>query len=125
MPANSNASTAAAVSLNHIERLTSENYSLWKLHMKMWLVSQDLWHVIEPGDADDKAPFDQKADSRALANLVLTLSEDQLVHVEDAKTALEAWNNLALVYDVVDTAKTAMCWNISPITKSSNRLQVI
>ena len=75
----------------------------------MWLISQDLWHVIEPdNDADDKVSFSKKADSRALANIVLTLSEDQIVHVEDAKTALEAWNNLALVHDTVDTAKTTM-----------------
>ena len=73
------------------ERLNCGNYRVWALRMKMILIKEDLWDVIDPGST--------KADNavkslKALAQIILMVENDQLVHIADAKDGKEAWVSL-------------------------------
>ena len=73
------------------ERLNCGNYRVWAFRMKMILIREDLWDVIEPGSSK---PEDAVRSLKALAHIVLLIDNDQLVHVSEAKDGKEAWDLL-------------------------------
>ena len=79
------------------EKLNNTNYRAWALKMKMVLIKEDLWSAIELKDGweneDDNNENKVKL-QKALANIVLMVGTDQLVHVSSAKDGKEAWNKL-------------------------------
>ena len=84
-----------------VEKLTSENYLHWKFNMKMYLMSQDLWEIVEgterlPGGANQlqQQKF-KKRGNQALASISLSVSNSVQLYVRKCKTAKEAWDALA------------------------------
>ena len=90
-----------------IEKLTSENYHLWKFKMRMLLRERDLWDVVEEGlDGEEYDGMKEKEkkewkkrDDKALAVICLALSDAQLMHVQTVLTAKEAWLKLSEVHE--------------------------
>lgn len=88
--------------LNLFEKLNNWNYRSWALKMKMLLINKDLWDVMEDDpenewEAEEETPERkerQKKLLKVLANIVLMVDQDQLVHVDKAKDGKEAWDNL-------------------------------
>ena len=96
---------AAATGLASIEKLTEENYELWKVQMKSVLVYNDLWQytdgtIEKPGQGTaDQVQVWVKKDSKALALINLSVSHSQLSHIKKATTSSEAWNGLKTVFE--------------------------
>lgn len=77
-----------------VEKLKgAENYSTWKFLMKMILIQEDLWDVVE------KEVKDEKRSQKALARICLSVLPLAFTHVRNAKNAYEAWQNLARAYE--------------------------
>lgn len=73
------------------ERLNCSNYRVWSIRMKMMLIKEDLWDIIDPGSSK---PEDATRSLKALSCIVLMIEDDQLVHVTCAKGGKEAWDLL-------------------------------
>lgn len=74
-------------------KLNNENYMQWSFKMKMLLIRDGLWKVIE----NEKPALDltwDVLDQKAFATIVLCVGDDQVVHVKRAKTAKESWDVL-------------------------------
>lgn len=88
-----------------IERLNSKNYSIWKFKVKMLLIKEDLWDVVDNYERQEESLEPRasvsriddslrKKENRALATICLLVEDSQLVHVKDCTSAGEAWKNL-------------------------------
>jgi hypothetical protein len=71
------------------ERLNNRNYGVWSVRMKMILIKEDLWSVIDPGTETD-----EKKKLKALSHIILMIDDDQLINVSNAKDGKEAWEAL-------------------------------
>ncbi|KPJ13060.1 Copia protein [Papilio machaon] len=81
-----------------IERLRgSSNYVSWKFSMRMLLILENIWNCVE--STSQSATTDTQRDQRALARICLSVEPALYQYVRDAKTASEAWNNLAKVFE--------------------------
>ena len=88
-----------------VDKLTSENYHSWKFNMKMYLMGKDLWDmtqgtetVAEEALAADKSKHTKKM-NLALASVCLSVSSNLHIYLRSAKTAKEAWDNLAKQFE--------------------------
>ena len=79
-------------------KLDGCNYGSWKFKMKMVLVHKGFW------DAVTGKKVSHDVDEKALATIGLSIDDSQIVHVAGAKTAKEAWNALAAIYENAGTA---------------------
>lgn len=70
-----------------------ENYDLWRISAKSYLVIKGLWSCITTEPAADKVDQIEK-DLKALSELTLLLDENVYSYISDAVTAKQAWNNL-------------------------------
>lgn len=75
-----------------IEKLNEDNYYNWKFKMKMYLVKEGLWSVIE--EAAQQTDAWNKKDMEAFAIISLCVEDCQLIHIRNEKTAKDAWNSL-------------------------------
>lgn len=84
-----------------IEKLTEDNYELWKVQMKSVLVYNDLWqYVVGSGEIiEENKPEWVRKDQKALALINLSVTYGQLNNVKKAKTAKEAWDCLREMFE--------------------------
>ncbi|KAH9302112.1 hypothetical protein KI387_013695, partial [Taxus chinensis] len=72
-----------------------EQFNIWKLRMKMFLLNKDLLNIVEgtktkpAQDADMISEWESK-EGRARSCILLSLSDNVLLHVSEAKSAKEA-----------------------------------
>lgn len=76
-----------------VEKLNSSNYGTWKFKVRMLLVRDDLWDVVEDSTVGTTDQW-RKRDNKALATICLLVDDAQLVHVKDATSSREAWTAL-------------------------------
>ena len=84
-----------------IAKFDGENFHLWKFKMQMMLKNKGLWDTLEGGNggkAVGEAEWKRK-EERALALIVLSLSDGQLMHVQNSSTAKEAWEKLSNIHE--------------------------
>src|SRR4051794_21283689 len=94
-----------------IEKLDGNNFHTWKLKMKMILIREDLWEIVN-GETESPASSSgkekestattktwQKSDQKALATIFLAIADSQLTHIEDCMTSKEAWDKLQNTYE--------------------------
>ncbi len=77
----------------------ADNYAVWSNKMKMILIREDLWDVVNP----DGEPLDDKSgklNNKALATLVLSMSDQTASQVRDQTTARGAWKTLSALYSI-------------------------
>lgn len=83
--------------LMSIEKLTGrENYATWSFAVKAYLQLEDLWECISH---EDSKPVDAKKDVKAKSKLILLIDPIIYVHVREATTAKQVWDNLSRVFD--------------------------
>lgn len=92
----SNVHTMASVETKyHIERLNNENYFVWKFKLRMLMVKEGTWFCIDLAApaATETTKLEEwsKKDQQGLATIGLNVSDDQLIHIRNAKTSKEAW----------------------------------
>ncbi|KAL4703274.1 hypothetical protein ACJJTC_009249 [Scirpophaga incertulas] len=79
----------------HVDKLDGkENYGIWNFQMKLLLIEQRLWNVVN----DPPAVVDPLLDQSAYAKICLAVKPICYPHVKNCKTAAEAWNNLRKAY---------------------------
>lgn len=86
-----------------IEKLNDSNFHAWKQKIVLLLALRDLDEHI---DDDARAPEDdpeklkwEKGDRKAKAVIGLSLSDEQLEHVRDVRTAKEMWDTILDVFE--------------------------
>lgn len=88
-----------------VEKLSDRNYRTWKNEMKWFLRGKGLLdyalRTVEIGEnasaADRKVH--QTNDDKTMAAIGLSLEVDQQIHIEDCKTAHEAWRALEQIHE--------------------------
>ena len=84
-----------------VEKLTASTYGHWKFEMKVYLVSRDLWDIVEgteklKDNATEKVKKEfRKRQQAAWSSICLSVSRDLQIYVRNTNTAQEAWDNLA------------------------------
>lgn len=89
------------MSANHttvlIEKLTGRNnYPTWKFAVLTYLQYEELWEYVH---AKSDTVFDKKKDTKAKSKIILLVDPINSVHIQEAKTAKEVWDNLAKAFD--------------------------
>ncbi|XP_050216406.1 uncharacterized protein LOC126667468 [Mercurialis annua] len=89
-----------STSVSTLEKLNANNYSTWSTRMQFYLLGQDLWEIvggsetIPPTNENDLKKWKVRA-GKAMYALSISVEDDLLQHVKDAKTPKEAWDTLA------------------------------
>lgn len=88
-------------SLQNIDKLNNENYESWKLQMRSILVCSDLWNQVNGNElkTETNATEWDKKDQKALAMIILNITQGQLNHVKNAETSNKAWNELKSIHE--------------------------
>lgn len=77
------------------EKLNNKNYLTWSFKMKMLLIREELWDVIEGTIVENELEAETaRKKQRALSMIVLLIENDQIVLVRNAVDGVEAWNIL-------------------------------
>lgn len=92
---------ATAHGFSNIEKLSEQNYDLWKVQMKSVLIINDLWSYV---DGTEQRPAQEngdwiKKDGKALALITLSITHSQLNRVKRATSSKEAWDGLKSIYE--------------------------
>lgn len=86
-------------SVPNIEELEGQaNYGSWKFAMKMSLMLEGLYGNVENA-VPLITPTEAEKDKRALAKICLSIKQNCYVHVCNATTAKEAWDNLKNAFE--------------------------
>lgn len=80
-------------------RLDNHNYQNWKFRVKMILIREGIWSVIE-----DELPTEQNAewkrkDEKAQATISLSIDDNQIVHICKCANAKEMWDELQKIHE--------------------------
>ena len=92
-----------ASTLNSVEKLNASNYGSWSTRMQYYFLGQELWDII--GGSDTTPPTDAEAAKRwkvragkAMYALTVTVEDEFLQRIKNAKTPKEAWDTLAIIF---------------------------
>ena len=83
-----------------IEKLDTDNYAVWSVKMKAFLIIKELWSAVTGEDT-----LRPGTDEKALAQLALHVKDHHLPSLSKASTAAEAWQKLESVYQAKSTAR--------------------
>lgn len=72
------------------EKLNNHNYMHWSFRMRMFLIKEGIWNVVNNAAAAANADL-ADAGQKALAFICLNVDDNQLVHVESAANGRAAW----------------------------------
>lgn len=91
--------SAMADSGIRVEKLNGNNYATWKFRVRMLLIRDDVWDIVDGTElSPEESPVEiakwKKRDNKALATICLSVEDSQLVHVKDARSSFEAWSSL-------------------------------
>ncbi|KAH0685758.1 hypothetical protein KY290_017293 [Solanum tuberosum] len=92
-----------ASTLNSVEKLNASNYGSWSMRVQYYFLGQELWDII--GGSDTTPPTDAEAakrwktkDGKAIYALTVTIEDDFLQRIKNAKTPKEDWDTLAMIF---------------------------
>lgn len=89
-------------SVMQIEKLKGrENFDTWKLAAKSYLVIKGLWKCIE----SSTSVINPDDDLKARSEITLLLDPINYSHVQEAETAMEAWDNLKTAFSDSGTCR--------------------
>jgi hypothetical protein len=104
---------SSSAALYSIDKLSGDNFSSWKFKLQLILMDRGLWEIVNgtevaPANTNTSGSNDtkpqlyidwKKRDNQALAQIALTVSNTELVHIRNAKSSHEAWNKICSVYE--------------------------
>lgn len=82
-----------------IAKLGNNNYASWKFQIEMFLIREDLWHVVEDAKPEPVSDAWRKADRKARATLGLCIEESQYVLIKDCDSAKAVWDVLKAYHE--------------------------
>lgn len=80
-------------------RLNNDNYQNWKFRIKMLLIREGNWCVIESARPAVENEEWLKKDGKAQATISLSIEDNQIVHIYKCKSAKEMWTELQKVHE--------------------------
>ncbi|UYV65318.1 hypothetical protein LAZ67_3003933 [Cordylochernes scorpioides] len=97
-----------------ITKLNGANYSSWSFQIKLVLIENDLWSLINPGEAKPD-PSDLVAtklflsrEGKAFAKICLGINDEQQFHVQHLNTPKEVWEEMEKLYAPKDSRYRAV-----------------
>ena len=115
---------------NVVEKLSDRNYRTWKTEIKWLLKSRGLlsYALSEITQGDTATAADRKLhqlnDDKALATIGLSLEIDQQIHIEDCKSAHEAWRTLEQIHEPKSRVRIMQLKGILSSTNERRRAHV-
>ena len=97
-------------SISSLKKLNNNNYSTWSTHMQFYLFGQDLWEIVggsetsAPTSQDDLKKWKVKVE-KAMYALSISVKDDLLQRIKEAKTPKEAWDTLIGLFAWTNDAK--------------------
>ena len=96
-----------------IKKLNNQNYNSWSTCMMSYMQGQDLWEIVNgtevrPLEAEDANGTLRKwkiKAGKAMFVLKITIEEEMLEHIRDAKTPKEAWDTFAKLFSKKNDTK--------------------
>ncbi|KAH0675011.1 hypothetical protein KY285_022812 [Solanum tuberosum] len=92
-----------ASTLNSVDKLNASNYGSWSTRMQYYFLGLELWDII--GGSDTTPPTDAEVAKRwkvkagkAMYALTVTIEDEFLQWIKNAKTPKEAWDTLATIF---------------------------
>lgn len=87
-----------------VHRFDGKDFSLWKFQMKIFLLGQDLWDVVDgttakPGEGGAEQLAWIKKDRRAMMYLTQALAKNQLSYVVNCDTSNAIWERLMSIHE--------------------------
>ena len=78
-------------------RLNDRNYKIWAVKAEMLLRREGLWSFVSnpPAQLNEE---EEREHERALSTLILSIEDDQLIHVQGQATAKAVWDRLRNIY---------------------------
>lgn len=138
-----------------IDKLTGDNFSSWKFRLQLILMDRGLWEIVDGtevpptptgigkldgnsgdgassvvagGSGNGNVQLDwKKRDNQALAQIALTVSNSELIHIRNAKSSHDAWNKICSVYEAKGLAAKVYLrrrfFNVKYIDNGNSNLQ--
>lgn len=88
-------SSSSLAGLPPIQRLIGrENWTTWKYAVKMYLVHEELWEVVQPTPKEDGTlpEVDRKLDQKTLSKIAMLVDHENYVHIQEAETG-DVWRS--------------------------------
>uniref|UniRef100_A0A5S6QLX5 CCHC-type domain-containing protein n=1 Tax=Trichuris muris TaxID=70415 RepID=A0A5S6QLX5_TRIMR len=82
-----------------ITKLNGSNYQIWKLKMKVLLMKDGLWDVVNHVKPEPTPQGWYQRECKAIAAICLTVEDDQLLHLMQHETAREMWQALQRLHE--------------------------
>src|SRR6218665_3478252 len=80
-----------------VAKLNNSNYQIWKFKVRLLLIREDTWTVVQ-GDTPYPVLDDwQRKDEKAQCTISLTVEDNQLVHICNCTSAQDMWKQLQQV----------------------------
>lgn len=70
-----------------------DNYPTWRFAVQTYLEHEELWNCVTSEKPD------AKLDTKAKSKIILLVDPINYIHIHDAKTAKDVWDNLAKAFD--------------------------
>ena len=91
------------ITLNSVEKINASNYRSWSTRMQYYFLGHELLDIITGSDTipltDDEATKRWKVKTgKAMFVLSITIEDEFLQRIKNAKTPKEAWNTLATIF---------------------------
>ncbi|CAH2018096.1 unnamed protein product [Acanthoscelides obtectus] len=97
-----------------IDSLSRDNYDTWKIQMRALLVRNDHWSYvsgeikqprIDDGDEASTRAVEAwtKGDSKAMSDIILSISPSEIKQVKNCNTSKELWQKLEGIYQSTRT----------------------
>lgn len=102
----------------NIEKLNGSNYETWKFEMKMVLIREELWAVVEdelPAESSQTGAWKTK-NMKALSTIALCVEKSQFPLIKKCESAKDSWKKLE-EFHVQRTAGSKMYWLKKVFTK--------
>lgn len=98
------------------DKLNKDNYDTWRLQMKSMLVKDGLWDYVNGTEClPEETPTNAlqivkwtKNDEKALADIMLSVSASEILHIKNVKTSREAWLKFESIYQSRAPARKAL-----------------
>lgn len=99
-----------------IPPLQKENYDTWKIHMKALLIKNDAWGYVNGTKVKPEAAAGNETqvsdwtmnDEKAMSDIILAMSAEELKHVIGCNTSKEIWQKLKTLYESEGPTRKAM-----------------
>ena len=81
-----------------IQPLGTQNYSIWSMKMKAFLIIEGLWAVVDPDSNDKETRSKSKENEKALGQIILRLEDYLLSSASEYDFARDLWKHLASTF---------------------------